>query len=208
MGKHAHVVFDYIEVNTAAWVQERTGGPLDDLTRQHDTYVSDLKDRARAVAFAFSGVDTLHRFICTRAGEAWALNDAATLEPDTGQGIVSLSESVLIYRYPDPDHGPVAFVIEVDGAGIGSIRAYADTVKDTATWCTVEVQIGCPNGHGWSYRSGELIDTDGSVRNPGDIFPAGQIIIRDNDRRSATRGQYAIVCPQCSAPCDVELAQL
>lgn len=195
MGPTATIEYDYIEIDTPTWLQERTAGELGDLNQLFTDFDAALTNATGYFSSAPSRLDRLRLFITARAGKHWSGEEFAIIEADTGTGIVSLSDNVLTYRYTDPEHGSVAFVTEINGSIVGKSCAYTDDTREPSNWSAVEAQIGCPNHHGWTYRNGDLIDETGTFRDPGDVFPAGQIITHDDD------GTAQIICPLCRAHC-------
>lgn len=197
----ATLEFDYIELDTPAWVGERTAGELDDLNVHFANFDAALMDLVSFYS-APSRLERLRLFISARAGKDWSDAEFAILGTEGDTGIVSLSDNVIVYRYIDPEHGAVAFVTEINGTIIGDSRAYTDVITDSGTWCTIEAQIGCPHHHGWTYRNGHLLDETGTIHDPADIFPEGQIITHDDN------GTPRILCPHDGAPCQISASPL
>jgi hypothetical protein len=126
-----------------------------------------------------------------------------------------LDAEVCILRATSPQHGPVAVV------GINHDRpvVYADTCTDSWYWFDADsVQIACPNGHGWTWRTGrELLTADGSFTTLTVVFgpnldapftPCPTCITWAGGQRSepcGCDGAPWIVCPVCGHRCDLDL---
>ena len=195
MSTTATIKHDHIELDMTSWLQERTAGAPPELNQCFSDFDVDLTNATVDFSSGSTRLDRLRLFINARAGKSWSNAEFAILHTDTNTGIVSLSDSLLTYRYIDPEHGAVAFVTKITGSTIGNSSAYHDVVLDSEDWRTIQAQIECPNNHNWIYRNGDLIDEFGIHCSPADVFPNGQIITHDND------GASRILCPDCGANC-------
>ena len=96
---------------------------------------------------------------------------------------------------------------------------YADTCTDPGDWFDADtVNIHCPTGHGWAWRTGrELVTADGSFTTLTAVFgpdphapftPCPDCTAHQHDRRTTRCGCDRtpwIICPTCGRRCDVEL---
>jgi hypothetical protein len=200
MGKGAQIQDGYIEVNTNAWLESRTGGELKELT---DLYLE--FDDAVHQQTGLS-LDIVALFIVARSGADWRDDEFATIYTPDGGGTVNLSDDISVCRYVDPQHGPIAFVTLVNNCREGQPAAYADSGHDSTEWFSYhDVDIFCPDGHGWTYQASRLIDDEGTGHAVTDVFPTGDIVTEDDDMDSDTFGESQIICPTCGQHCDVEI---
>lgn len=201
MGENAKLEHDYIEIDTAAWIAGRTGGPLEELTEIFGEFEASLSE-ASSLA-----VEAAPLFATARAGSDWEAAEFAIIATAGGGSTASLSENVKIHRYTDPQYGDVALITVDTRYGRDETTAYAENPhQDPAAWFDFDaVDIFCPAGHGWMLRGSELVDQGGNCHKPADIFGPEGIVTRDQDDESGESDEYRILCPTCGALCDVEL---
>lgn len=202
MSDGAQIKDGYIEIDTDKWLEERTGGPLDEVTdlyREFDEFVS------RQTSLR---LDTVPMFITARCGSEWRDAEFAVIQTPDGGGTVNLSDDMLIHRYIDPIHGPVAFVTTDWQFRAGYTTAYADSGHDSTEWFSYhDANIYCPAGHGWRFHGEDLTDDTGTYQTTRDVFPGGEIVTWDDGLDSETYGEYRIICPTCGAKCDVSMPE-
>lgn len=199
----ARIEFDYIAIDTNAWIAAIAGDPIRDLT----DLIQDFDDALReSTSLRLPSVEL---FITARAGTDWQSADHAVITSADGGGIVNLTDDIIIYRYTDPEHGDVALIATDDHGFSSQFTAYHDTCHDSADWYDFhDVEIHCPDGHGWTLRHGELIDTGGTCHRIEDVFPTRDVLTLDTDPDSPTYDEHRILCPTCGRPCELATPQL
>jgi hypothetical protein len=214
MGLHARIGDGCVVIDTHAWLQQRTAGTLPALTRDLRSWatrasaanpvLTDWKD----LVPAWRAARCLPSPDPTDPGDPAVINHVGT----------RLDISLWIARMLTPGHGRIA-VIRLDD---DPPEVYADTVTDTADWYDADtVDIACPAGHGWTWRTGrELITADGSFATLTTVFgpnldaPFSQCgdcqAYRTRHRMTPCPcdGTPWIICPVCGRRCDVELPSL
>lgn len=225
MGTHARIENGFISIDTRAWLDQRTGGPLQELTTDLRTWAATQDPRLAAPAEDPGAVDT---FAWRQLTLAWCAARGHTgperLDPLAGPLVIAhegtrLDREVWLARAVTPDGGPIV-VVRLDD---DTPAVYDDHVTDTADWFDADtVDIGCPGGHGWTWRTGrELIDgATGSFTTLTLVWGAnldapftrcGDCAAHDTGRRAAPCGCDGtpwIVCPVCGQRCDVHLPTL
>jgi hypothetical protein len=235
MGTHARIENGFISIDTAAWLEQRTGGPLDDLTGDLRTRAArhhPQADPATPAATDQGGDDgrrddgpvPLDGYVWRQAVLAWCAarghGSPDPTDPLAGPLVIAhegtrLDREVWLALAETPDGCRIAVVQCNDDVPV----VYADAVGDTGDWFDADtVQIGCPNGHGWLWRTGrELLTADGSFTTLTVVFgpnldaPFSRCRVCeafDAGRRAAPCGCDGvawIVCPVCSGRCDVHL---
>jgi hypothetical protein len=215
MGRHARIENDYVTIDTLAWLEQRTGGPIPGLTVALQAWGA----RARMTD------PTLYHWVDIIPG--WcAASGYPGPDPTDPQAIQVISHlgsrldaEVWVARATTPDDGPIAVVLVNDDLPV----VYADTAPDAGDWWDGDsVQIFCPNGHGWTWRTGrELLTQDGSSTTVSVVFgpdcptaldapfqPCPDCEAHRLGRRPSPcgcDGTWWIVCTTCGARCDVDL---
>jgi hypothetical protein len=215
----ARIEFDYVSIDTTAWLEQRTGGVLPDLTDDLHTWATTHQPSSAEEANAADrGLcwwqDAVLRWCHTRGHVSPDRSDQQAGPMVITHTWTRLDVEVWIARTRTPDHGLVAVVQRNDQPPL----VYADTAE-TADWYDPDsVEICCPGGHGWTWRTGhEVIDADGSGTTLAAVFGTDadapftpcQACIASRDGRRGTPcgcdGSAWIVCPTCGARCDVHL---
>jgi hypothetical protein len=213
MGTHARIDAGWIAIDARAWLDQRTGGPILDLTA--------ALRAAWAARARFTNpqppdwTDLVPRWLTDHRYPSPDPADPDGLQVITHAG-TRLDADLWIARATTPNHGPIAVVlINDDPPGV-----YADTAGDLADWYDADtVDIVCPNGHGWTWRTGrELITADrGAFTTVTVVFGTDlDAPFRPCPHCQAHRlggrpdpcgcdGTPWIICPTCGARCDVEL---
>ena len=204
MGEHAHIESGRIVIDTAAWLEQRTAGPLPHLTYDLITWAATQP----------SGADWPERVL------AWlTLHECAG--PDRSGPLVIHHELTRL--------DAVVWLAYARHRGWGRIvvvqqdhhypAVYADGTRELEERLDADsIDIGCPNGHQWTWRTGSpLIDGEGSFTSLAAVFgtdPAapftacpGCTTFAQGHRRRPCRCDRSswIVCPICGARCDAEL---
>jgi hypothetical protein len=210
MGTHARIENGYISIDTTAWLEQRTAGQVTELT-------DDLRSwGARTLTWDRSLRGWVDLVPLWRLARGYVSPDPA----DPGDPAIlahagtRLDAEVWIARMLTPSHGRVAVVRRDDDPPV----VFTDT-SETADWYDADtVQISCPNGHGWWWRTGrELLTAEGSFTTLTMVWGANLDApfsrcrvcnAYDTGRRSAPCGCDGtpwIICPTCDQRCDVEL---
>lgn len=236
MGRYAHIENRYIRIDTPAWLAQRTGGTVAELTYDLLTWATAGRSDRRGLgdpAPRFSpggpqGVGEPSAFPSgwwVDAVQAWCRHRRHTSADVRDPGAVPLQIShvgtrldteIWIARSVDPDCGPIAVVQVNEEPPV----VYADDVTDSADWYDADtVDIVCPNGHGWTWRTGrELIDAQGRFASLSVVFGPDldapftrcPTCLPRNGRRPNPCGcdrRSWILCPLCGSRCDVELTE-
>ena len=213
MGTHARIENGYISIDTTAWLEQRTGGPLPHLTEELRVWGNDRRHHDEPDSFHWED-----------AALAWCryreYSSPDPSDPDAGPTVIGhfgtrLDTELWIARADAREHGPIAIVVVNDEAPV----VYANRVTDSADWYDADtVDITCPSGHGWTWRTGrELIDASGSFTTLTVVFgpdldapfTACPTCTDHHDGRrqdacGCDRSSW-IACPACRSRCDVEL---
>jgi hypothetical protein len=229
MGTHARIENGFISIDTTAWLDQRTGGRLDDLTGDlHRWAASRHRDTSSdpSGASTTSGPPRLDRGAWQQTVRDWCTARGHTspdpTDPLAGPIFIAhemtrLDRDLWLARAVTPDGWGLAVVqVEDDAPGV-----YADDTRELADWFDSDtVQIFCPAGHGWWWRTGrELLTADGSFTTLTVVFGANldAPFSRCRDCTDYDLGRCSvpcgcdgtpwIICPTCGQRCDVELAE-
>jgi hypothetical protein len=212
MSEHARIEpGGYVTVDVNAWLDQRTGGPIEELTADLHRWADTHPD-----ADAGDGpVPPVRDWTAT--ARAWFQDSG--FEPAEADLIAHvetrLDAEVWILRATSPRHGPVAVV----GINHAPPVVYADACTDSWYWFDADsVDITCPEGHGWTWSTGrELVTADGSFTTLTVVFgpdldapftPCPHCHAYQTGQRSepcGCGGAPWIICPICGRRCDVEL---
>jgi hypothetical protein len=226
MGRHARITPDWtIRIDTTAWLDQRTGGPDPDLTGDLHTWAATHTNTGEANP----GQPEPHRLgaeppVGVRnwpaVARAWcAARGHETPEPDflahTG---TRLDADLWILRAAV---GSSRYRIAVIGINQDPPVVHAEVpLLDPWDWFDADsVDICCPGGHGWTWRTGrELVTANtGTFTTLTVVFGANldapyapcPACTAHQLGQSATScgcdGTPWIVCPVCGKRCDVEL---
>jgi hypothetical protein len=207
----------YVTVDVNAWLDQRTGGPIDELT-------ADLHRWADTHPDSDPDPDTGTGTAVTPAGRNWTATARSWCQ-DSGFELAEaeliahietrLDAEVWILRAQAPASGPIAVV----GVNNQPPAVYADACTDSWYWFDADsVDITCPDGHGWTWSTGrELVTADGSFTTLTVVFgpdldapftPCPHCRAYQTGQRSepcGCGGAPWIICPICGRRCDVEL---
>ncbi|HEX2810519.1 MAG TPA: hypothetical protein VHN80_30520 [Kineosporiaceae bacterium] len=211
MGTHARIESDYVSIDALAWLDQRTAGTIPELTTDLQAYGA----RARTtdsglyhwvdIALAWRRLREFNSPDAGDPGDAGVIAHVGT----------RLDAELWIARAVAPGYGRIVIVLFNDDLPV----VYTDTVTDSGDWYDADtVDISCPNGHGWTWRTGrELIDAGGSFTTLTVVFgvdlnapfsPCPQCeahrLARRPDPCRCDRTPW-IICPACGGRCDVEL---
>jgi hypothetical protein len=224
MGAHARIgPGDQVTIHTAAWLEQRTGGVIEELSTDLRTWAATHEDIIDVSSDVISGP--------VRGGPAagdWLLAARAWCrvrgyecpEPDfiVHVGTRLDVETLWILRAVAAHWQRIAIV----GIDHDTPRVYADTCHDTGTWFDADsVDIHCPDGHGWTWRTGrELLTRDGDWTTLTMLFGPSLdapftgcgdcTAYRHGEREQpcpCDRTRW-ILCPTCGRRCDVELTPI
>jgi hypothetical protein len=227
MGTHARIEFDHITIDSTAWLGQRTGGPLDDLTH-------DLRTWAAAAVPCAHSVDSAATARWQQAVLDWCsargyFSPEPCAAPKAGPTVLThegtrLDTDLWIARAIAGRWGPVAVVLPLVSTRHDTIApvVYADTATDSGYWYDADtVEIGCPRGHGWLLRTGrEMVTACGDFATVTTVFGLGldAPFTRCPDCAAVEQGHRDqlcgcdrsawILCPTCGTRCDVELPSL
>jgi hypothetical protein len=216
MGRHARIEpGGYIAIDHAAWLEQRTGGPDPDLTGDLTAWATHHTDTGEPVAPDHAPLardwPTVARAWCTARGHE-------TPEPDFLAHVgTRLDADVWVLRATTTGR----FTIAVVGIDHDPPTVYAEVPHlDPWEWFDADsVDICCPGGHGWTWRTGrELVTGDeGAFTTLTVVFgptldspftPCPDCTAHRLGQRAAPCGCDGtpwIVCPTCGTRCDVEL---
>jgi hypothetical protein len=207
MGQNARIADGRIEIDTDAWLAQRTGKSLPLVTEQFTNFSMSLSEACMPTDHAIPPLVRVALFITTKTDRVLFHAQRAQLQVES-RGLLSLSLGIFIHRYPDADHDSVVFATPIEGSYIvGPSTAYSDTAGWDDDWASLEARITCPQDHTYFYN-GKDLTVDGVQRKITDVFPTSRILTPDNNAKSATYQQTLITCPQCGRTCDVELADI
>jgi hypothetical protein len=208
----------YVTIDVAAWLEQRTGGPDEDLTLDLHAWAANHDDTGEPTDEAGSDPDqSPPRRDWVTAARTWCHHRGHQLpEPDLIAHIETrLDAEVWILRATIGDRYQVAVV----GINHDPPTVYAEACTDPWDWFDADsVDIICPGGHGWTWRTGrELVTANGSFTTLTVVFGANldAPFTTCPTCTSHQLGQRAepcgcdgapwIVCPTCGGRCDVEL---
>jgi hypothetical protein len=220
MGRHARINPDgTIGIDTTAWLDQRTGGPDADLTSDLHAWATTSTGTGEPGTPAGPGQAAVPR-AWPAVARAWcAARGFQTPEPDflahTG---TRLDADVWILRATvDSSRYRIAII----GLNQDPPVVHAEVPGlDPWEWFDADsVDIACPAGHGWTWRTGrELITGDtGTFTTLTAVFgtgldapysPCGTCTAYTLGHRTTPCGCGGtpwIVCPICGNRCDVEL---
>jgi len=223
MGTHARIENDFISIDTTAWLEQRTGGPIDDLTSDLHRWAT-ARHRDTTSPISTSSPPRLGRRVWWETVVDWcgARGHASPDPSDPHAGpmlicheMTRLDRDLWLARAVTPDGCPIVVAqLEDDAPSV-----YADDTREVTDWFDADtVDICCPGGHGWTWRTGrELLTAGGSFTTLTVVFGpnldapfsrCGDCQAYDLGRRSTScrcdRSPW-IVCPTCGQRCDVEL---
>lgn len=216
MGTHARIEpGGHVSIDTTAWLEQRTGGPDPDLTADLHTWAATHTDTGQP---STARPDTLAvprnwpavtRAWCTDRGHD-------TPEPDfLAHTDTRLDTDLWILRATVGRQYRIAVI----GLGWNIPVVHAETPHlDPWEWFDADsVDISCPSGHGWTWRTGrELITADGTFTTLTVVFgpdldapftPCPHCTAHQKGLRRLPCGCDGpwIICPACGSRCDVEL---
>lgn len=195
----------YVTVDVLAWLDQRTGGPIDELT----TALQGWASRPDAAPWLENA-------------QTWMTTSG--FEPTSPELVVTdviahietrLDAEVWILRGVHRECGRVAVV----GINHDPPTVYADSCTDSGDWYDADsVDIACPGGYGWTWRSDrELITADGSFVTLTEVFgPSLDAPFKPCPHCRAYIGGFRskpcgcdgipwIICPTCGRRCDLHL---
>jgi hypothetical protein len=210
MGNHARIESGRISIDTLAWLEQRTAGTIDHLTDDLHTWATQTR----------TSIPGPQHWLELTLG--WRRHRGFT-GPDPGDpGVIAhtgtrLDADLWIARSITPHDGPIAVIRINDDPPV----VHTDHVTDSGDWYDADtVDIGCPNGHGWTWRTGrELLDADGSFTTLTVVFgpnldapfstcPTCQAHqLGQRTEPCGCDGTPWIICPTCGQRCDVELPE-
>lgn len=200
----------YHIIDTEAWVRQRTGTPVADLTAALNEFTD------------HPVFDDLHIHLDTSARmQLWCAARGWSTSMDTTHHHSHdvLSEPVTIVLATDPDRCAYALV----QVGHDDPDVFLDLTTDDDSWLQVEpVDIVCPaGGHRWTWVDhGTLLDDTGTYLDFRDVFgrapgaPYAEcrdcLAYDDGDREQpcGCESQHTIYCPTCDQRCRLELTAI
>jgi hypothetical protein len=221
MGTYARIDNGFISIDVAAWLEQRTAGTLDDLTRDLHTWAAQQGEQPEELTgqrIRPHGLGWRPTIVAWSAARGHAGPDPR--DPLARPSVIAHEDTRL-----DADVW-LARAVTAEGAAIvvvqlydGDPAVYADAATDPDDWFDADtVEIGCPNEHGWTWRSGrELLTADGTFTTLTVVFgpnlDAPFTRCRDCEAYDAGRideacqcdGTPWIVCPRCGQRCDADL---
>jgi len=201
MGKNAWIrPGAYITINTAAWLEQRTRGPDENLTEDLHAWAARTSTQGRR-----RWREAAYAWCCTRG---YDLNDSSRIT-HTG---TRLEASIWILRATVGARYRIAVV----GLNHDAPTVYADTCHDPWDWFDADsIDIICPSGHGWTWGTGRELRTRRGNRTTltlvfgPDLGAPFTPCPRCSSHRVGTCGCDGapwILCPICGRRCDVDLA--
>jgi hypothetical protein len=216
MGIHARIEpGGYVTIDTPAWLEQRTGGPDPDLTRDLHAWAATHTDTGEPTApdrlALVRNWPATARAWCTARGHE-------TPEPDLiAHTETRLDADAWILRVTTDGGYKVAVV----GINHDAPTVYAEVpYMDPWEWFDADsVDLCCPCGHGWTWRTGrELVAADdGTFTTLTVVFgpnldapfsPCPNCTAHHLGQRATPCGCDGtpwIICPTCGHRCDVEL---
>lgn len=219
MGIHARIEpGGHISINHTAWIDHRTGGPDPDLTTDLHTWATTHPNPSTGVGVGPGDEPeqtpdrdwpALARAWCTTRGYEIP-------EPDLIAHPKSrLDASIWVLRATAARY-PIAVIGLNDDPPV--VHAEVPHLDPWYWFDADSVDIGCPSGHGWTWRTGrEMVTADGDFTTLTVVFgpdldapftPCPACAAHAHgDRRipCGCDGTPWIRCPTCGARCDVEL---
>jgi hypothetical protein len=209
MGRHARIEIDRIVIDTTAWLEQRTAGPLPGLTRQL---------RAWARAHRPDGAEWPEAVLAWCAAHGYRGPDRTDQAGPLviHHELTRLDADLWLACARHPTRGRFVVVQRDDREP----RIYTDyTTREIADWDDADsVDIACPRGHGWTWLTGTtLLDGQGSFTCLSAVFGTDPDAPFTGCPHCAAfrHGQRArpcgcdrsswITCPACGARCDAEL---
>jgi hypothetical protein len=199
----------YHLIDTGAWVRQRAGEPLPELTE-------DLREFTSHPVFAEyqPQMDTTARMRRWCAARGWATSEETSHYHDHD----CLTEPVSIVLAVDADQVAYALV----QVGDQPPEVVTDVTTDDDYWLQVEpVDIVCPSGHRWTWLDHTcLLDHAGRYVPFGDLFGrrdgapyahCRDCLAHDNGERDQPcpcPSRYTIYCPTCDQRCRLELTDV
>jgi hypothetical protein len=199
----------YHLIDTSAWVRQRTGEPLPELTDAVGEFT-----RHPVFAMYQPQMDTAARIQLWCAARGWTSSEETSLYHDHD----CLTEPVSIVLAVDADKVAYALV----QAGDDAPQVYLDVTTDDASWLQVEtVDIVCPAGHHWTWLDHTcLLDAAGRYlpfadllgRRPGAPYAECRDCLAyddgERDEPCPCESRYTIYCPTCDQRCRLELTEV
>lgn len=203
----------YHLIDTGAWVRQRTGKPLAQLTDA-------LREFARNPVFAqyHPQMDTGARMQLWCAARGWTTSEESSFYHDH-DWLTEPVSIVLAVDSSDPAGRAAYALVQV---GDDAPQVYLDVTTDDGYWLQVEpVDIVCPGGHRWTWLDHTcLLDQAGTYiqfvdlfgRRPGAPYAEcrGCLAYDDGDRDEPCpcESRYTIYCPTCDQRCRLELTDV
>lgn len=196
----------YVTVDVHAWLDQRTGGPIDELSTA-------LRDWAPRSDAATDLLENARTWMTATGFEPVSVEHSVT---DVIAHVETrLDAEVRILRGNHPEWGTVAVI----GINNDPPTAYADSCIDSGDWYDADsVDITCPGGHGWTWRTDrELLTADGTFATLTEVFgpsldapfkPCPHCRAYIGGHRSKPCGCDGIpwiICPTCGRRCDLRL---
>nr|BFE56387.1 hypothetical protein GCM10020063_009130 [Dactylosporangium thailandense] len=199
----------YHLIDAGAWVRQRTGDPLPELTDAVAQFI-----RHPVFADYHPQLDTSARMQLWCAARGWTTSEETSYYHDHN----ALTESVSIVLAVDADRVAYALVQIGDDAP----EVFLDVTTDDGYWLQVEpVDIVCPGGHRWTWLDHTcLLDQDGTSigftdlfgRRPGAPYAECRDCLAydngDRDDPCPCENRYTIYCPTCEQRCRLELTDV
>lgn len=199
----------YHLIDTDAWVRQRTGEPVPELTDALGEFLAHP-----VFADYHPRIDTTARMQLWCAARGWTTGEETTVCHDHS----CLREPVSIVLATDPDRAAYALV----QVGTDTPQVLADLTTDEGYWYQVEsVDIVCAGGHRWTWTDHtSLLDQTGHFLRLADLFGchrgAPYAECRDclayddggRDEPCLCDNRYTIYCPTCGQRCRLELTDV
>jgi hypothetical protein len=210
MPDHAvRIEHGYHLIDTRAWVAQRTGETLPELTEA-------LREFADHPAFGqyHPQMDTAARMQLWAAARGWTSSEETSYYHDHD----CLTQPISIVLAADPHRCAYALV----QVGTNASEVLADLTTDDAYWGQVSpVDIVCPGGHRWTW-----LDHTSLLDNTGTYLPFTTVFGRDRgapyaecrdclaydngdrDELCPCDNRWTIYCPTCGQRCGLELTDV
>jgi hypothetical protein len=215
MGKHARIEPDgHVRIDVAAWLARRTGGPDEDVTADLRQWAATHDDNGEPVPDADQANLRRDWLSAVRTWCQHRRHDLAEVDRILHRG-TRLDADVWILRATVRR----SYRIAVVGINNDPPTVYSDSCTDSGDWFEADtVDISCPNGHGWTWRTGrELVTANGKFSTLTMIFGTNLDApfstcptctahqLGQRDQPCGCDGTPWIICPVCGQRCDVEL---
>lgn len=203
----------YHLIDTSAWVRQRTGEPLPELTEA-------LGEFTHHPVFALyqPQMDTVARMQLWCAARGWTSSEETTFYHDQS----ALTEPVSIVLAVGNSDGVEKAAYALVQVGDGAPRVYRDVTTDDGYWLQVEpVDIVCPAGHRWTWLDHtSLLDAAGGYvpfadlfgRRPGAPYAECRTCLAyddgERDEPCPCESRWTIYCPTCDRRCRLELTDV